>query len=115
MTDRKSTYLTGPGAPVTCVFWSRNWWHWVLEAGRACLTHRHPTIDSGTVFNIATREIRFPLGFLVSLIKDFKRREVTDLFISLWEKKNSRLDSKQAVNLGSCQEERDEEEKGPNF
>ena len=90
----------------------------MLEAGRACLTHCHPTIDNGTVFNIATREIKFPLGFLVSLIKDFKsrlRREVKDLFISLWRKKNSRLDSKQAVNLGSCQEERDEEEKGPNF
>lgn len=91
----------------------------MLESGRACLTHHHPTINSGTVFNIATREIRFPLGFLVSLIKDFKsrlRREVKDLFISLWGgKKNSRLDSEQAVNLGSCQEERDEEEKGPNF
>lgn len=57
------------------------------------------------------------MGFLVSLIKDFKkrlRREFKDHFINLWGK-NSRLKSEQAVNPGSCKEERDEEEKGPNF
>lgn len=60
------------------------------------------------------------MGFLVSLINDFLkrlRREVKDLFISLWKKKkkNRRLVREQAVNLGSCKEERDEEEKRPNF